>query len=70
MMGMKPTFSLVRSAMCYATPNNKGVPLGRQMPVAQDAVVKLRTDIGPRLKSGESPPLGAHVHCSMRRAKL
>jgi hypothetical protein len=37
---MKPTFSLDRPAMCYATPQTKSAPLGRLPPVAQDAVVQ------------------------------
>jgi len=48
----------------------EGRGAGRLLPVAQDAIVQLRTDIGPRTNSGENPPLGPHVHCSMRRAKL
>jgi hypothetical protein len=56
--------------MRYATPKTKKRPARPAgMPVAQDVIVRGQTIIGLPLKSGESPPLGSHMQCSIKRAR-
>jgi hypothetical protein len=50
--------------------NKKAPRSAGKMPVAQDAIVRRHAIVGLPLKSGESPPLGSHLQCSIKRARL
>jgi hypothetical protein len=53
----------------HATPKQKAPCRPADAGRFRTPLSKLRTVFGPRLKSGEHPPLGAHVQCSISRAK-
>ena len=76
MIGMNPTFSLgrSRSAMPYATPQTKSVPLAGQRPVAQDAVVQSTDHLWSAFNSEEArhwahPDRGSSKHAKRAAAR-